>query len=209
MPMRAEHVAHGVAGRGLDLDHLGAPVGQQGGGRRGRHPHPELDHPEAGEGGEPVRAVGRSRRRHRSGRRRPARRRSSFTHLAGGVDGAARRRTRPPGAPCSWPSGSRLHPMISAPVTGAPGPEHHEGHAHLAQALVGDADHRRLADVRVPEQGVLDLGRVGVEAADDEHVLGPARRCAGSRRRRPPRGRRCAASRRRTAPAAVASGSSR
>ena len=36
-------------------------------------------------------------------------------------------------------------------------------------------------DVGVAQQGVLDLGRVGVEAADDEHVLRPARRCAGSR----------------------------
>ena len=30
------------------------------------------------------------------------------------------------------------------------------------------------------QQHVLDLGRVGVEAADDEHVLGRGRRCAGS-----------------------------
>jgi hypothetical protein len=31
-------------------------------------------------------------------------------------------------------------------------------------ALVGHADHRHLGDVRVVEQQVLDLGRVGVEA---------------------------------------------
>jgi hypothetical protein len=53
-------------------------------------------------------------------------------------------------------------------------PRHDKGHADLAQALVGDADHRRLGDVGVAQQRVLDLGRIGVEAADDEHVLGPA-----------------------------------
>ena len=60
-------------------------------------------------------------------------------------------------------------------------PGHDEGHADLAEPLVGDADHRRLLHVGVAQQVVLDLGRVGVEAADDEHVLGPARRSAGSR----------------------------
>ena len=44
----------------------------------------------------------------------------------------------------------------------------------LAHALVGHADHRDLTDRRVGEQHVLDLGRVHVEAADDDHVLQPA-----------------------------------
>ena len=55
-PDGAEDVAHGIAGTGLDLDHLGTPVGQEGGGGRRRHPHPQLDHPEVGQRGE---AVGR------------------------------------------------------------------------------------------------------------------------------------------------------
>ena len=44
-----EHAAHRVAGGRLDLDDLGAPVGQQRGGCRRRHPHAELDDPEVGE----------------------------------------------------------------------------------------------------------------------------------------------------------------
>ena len=47
---------------------------------------------------------------------------------------------------------------------------------------------------------VLDLGRVGVEAADDEHVLGAADDAQVAGARRSCRGRRCAASRRRRAP---------
>src|SRR5947209_14731369 len=46
-----------------------------------------------------------------------------------------------------------------------------ESHADLAHAVVGDADDRRLLDVRMAQESVLDLGRVNVEAADDEHVL--------------------------------------
>ena len=48
-----------------------------------------------------------------------------------------------------------------------------EGHAHLTQPVVGDADHRGLLHGGMPQQRVLDLGGVGVEAADDEHVLDP------------------------------------
>ena len=46
-----------------------------------------------------------------------------------------------------------------------------EGHAHLPEPLVGDADHRGLLHGGMAQQRVLDLGRVGVEAPDDEHVL--------------------------------------
>src|SRR6516164_2250545 len=52
---------------------------------------------------------------------------------------------------------------------GAPG--HHERLADLSHPLVGDADHGGLGDGRVLHQEPLDLGRVGVEPADDEHVL--------------------------------------
>ena len=50
----------------------------------------------------------------------------------------------------------------------------HEGHADLTHALVGNADHGRLGNVGMSEEDVLDLGRIGVEAADDEHVLAAA-----------------------------------
>ena len=60
---------------------------------------------------------------------------------------------------------------MSSPETSSG--HHDEGHAHLAQPLVGDADHRGLLHGGVPQQGVLDLGRVGVEPPDDEHVLDP------------------------------------
>ena len=62
--------------------------------------------------------------------------------------------------------------MISSPVTASDHDD--EGHADLAEALVGDADHRGLLDGGMAQQRVLDLGRVGVEAADDEHVLDPS-----------------------------------
>src|SRR3546814_18262130 len=52
-----------------------------------------------------------------------------------------------------------------------PGAEHDERHAHLAEAVVGHADDRGLRDVGVVEEQVLDLGGVGVEAADDEQVI--------------------------------------
>ena len=66
----------------------------------------------------------------------------------------------------------RLHSMMSSPET-SPGHDD-EGHAHLAEPLVGDADHRGLLHRWVPQQRVLDLGRVGVEPPDDEHVLDAA-----------------------------------
>ena len=63
--------------------------------------------------------------------------------------------------------------MTASGVTSVASRADDERHADLAQAFVGDADHRGLLDVGVAEEGVLDLGRVGVEAADDEHVLDP------------------------------------
>ncbi len=63
------------------------------------------------------------------------------------------------------------HELLAERSDVGAGPDHHEGAAHLTHALVGHADHRRLGHGGVAEQGALDLGRVGVEAADDEHVL--------------------------------------
>ena len=48
----------------------------------------------------------------------------------------------------------------------------------------------------VPDQHLLDLGRVDVEARDDDQVLGPVDEVELARRRRRRRCRRCAASRR-------------
>ena len=66
--------------------------------------------------------------------------------------------------------------------------------------VVGHADDRDLTDGRVLVDHVLDLGRVRVEAADDEHVLGAVGDARRSRGRSSPRRRRCAASRRRRSP---------
>ena len=49
-----------------------------------------------------------------------------------------------------------------------------EGHAHFTEALVGNTDDGRLANVGMTQQRVLDLGRIRVEAAHDEHVFEPA-----------------------------------
>ena len=51
------------------------------------------------------------------------------------------------------------------------GRHHDERQAHLAEARVGHPHHRHPADRGVGEEQVLDLGRVRVEAADDEHVF--------------------------------------
>src|ERR1019366_4174687 len=58
-------------------------------------------------------------------------------------------------------------------VDGGPGAGYDEGHAHLAEALVGDSNHGHLGEALVAEEQVLDLGRVGVDPADDEHVFLP------------------------------------
>ena len=47
--------------------------------------------------------------------------------------------------------------------------------ADLTHAIVGNAYHGDLPDGGVLVDHVLDLGRVRVEAADDEHVLGAVR----------------------------------
>ena len=60
--------------------------------------------------------------------------------------------------------------MDSARRCGA-GLRHHVRHADLAHALVGHADDGDLRDRRVRQHDVLDLGRVAVEPAHDEHVL--------------------------------------
>ena len=52
---RPEGPAHGVTRRRLDLDDVGAPVGQEGAGRRRGDPDPHLDDAQAGEGGEALR----------------------------------------------------------------------------------------------------------------------------------------------------------
>ena len=49
-----------------------------------------------------------------------------------------------------------------------------EGHAHLTEPLIWDADHRCLQHGGMAQQRVLDLCRVGIEASDDEHVLDAA-----------------------------------
>ncbi len=46
---RSEHATHRITGGRLDLDHVRAPVGEQGRGRRRGHPHPELDDAQVGE----------------------------------------------------------------------------------------------------------------------------------------------------------------
>src|SRR3954453_16255926 len=49
--------------------------------------------------------------------------------------------------------------------------QHHERLADLPEAVVGHTDHGGLSDSGMLQQETLDLSGVGVEAADDEHVL--------------------------------------
>ena len=53
------------------------------------------------------------------------------------------------------------------------GPEDHDGAHLLAQCRIGDADHGAVGHGGVLEQRRLDLHRVDVLAAPDDHVLGP------------------------------------
>src|SRR3954451_7608102 len=55
------------------------------------------------------------------------------------------------------------------------GPRDDHGLGHLAPALVGNADHRNVLDLRVLGQDTLDLGRIDVLAAADDHVLDAVR----------------------------------
>ena len=75
--------------------------------------------------------------------------------------------------------------------------------------VVGDADHGDVGDIRMREQQVLDLARIDVLAAADDHVLEPAFDAAGSRVRPSMPGRRCGTSRRRRSRSAVAVGFSK
>src|SRR6266568_6900609 len=50
----------------------------------------------------------------------------------------------------------------------------HVGGDHLTPGLVRDPDDGRLGDAGVVEQGILDLARVDVLTAPDDHVLDPA-----------------------------------
>ncbi len=60
------------------------------------------------------------------------------------------------------------------PVFGRGIAQHHHGHAGLAPALVGAAHHGALRHPGVLGQQLLDLGRVDVLPAGDDHVLGAA-----------------------------------
>ena len=65
-----------------------------------------------------------------------------------------------------------------------------------AEAVVGSADDRHLAHAGVAREDVLDLDRMDVLAARDDHVVDAGRRPRGRRRRRDARCRRCGTSRR-------------
>ena len=52
-------------------------------------------------------------------------------------------------------------------------PGHDHGVHLFAPALARDADDRALGDGRMLGEGVLDLGRIDVLAAGDDHVLDP------------------------------------
>src|SRR5262245_48666731 len=60
------------------------------------------------------------------------------------------------------------HPLGAEPRAG---PADYDGLHLLAVARVGHTDHRRLEDLRVRVEHLLDLTRVDVEAAADHHVL--------------------------------------
>ena len=53
------------------------------------------------------------------------------------------------------------------------GVELEDGGDPLAPLVVGQADDRAVEDRGVGQQGLLDLGRVDVEPAGDDHVLEP------------------------------------
>ena len=173
---RAEGAAHRVAVRRLHLDDVGAPVGQQRAGRRRGDPDAHLDHAQPGEGGQAGRSVRRrcacppviGRHARPAGGLVPE---HVLEHLAGGVE---RQRVHDLHDPGHLVVG-HLVPAPFDDVVARDVPGHDdEGHAHLAQPLIGDADHRGLLHGGVPQQRVLDFGGVGVEAPDDEHVLDPA-----------------------------------
>ena len=67
-------------------------------------------------------------------------------------------------------TGVRDHRLFVEPGIG---PRHQEGSAHLAESLVGHADHRAVHHTVQAGQHLLDLGGVDIEAAADVHVLEP------------------------------------
>ena len=87
-----------------------------------------------------------------------------------------------------------------------PGCGDDHGHADLAHDLVATGDHGDVGDRRVRRQHRLDLERVDVVAAADEHLLGAAGQAEQAPLVDQGRGRRCGASRR-AAPRRCASGS--
>ena len=71
------------------------------------------------------------------------------------------------------PIRSLTNAISSAGSTLLPGAQLDHGGDPLAPLLVRQPDHRAVLDGRVRHQRLLDLGRVHVEAAGDDHVLGP------------------------------------
>ena len=71
------------------------------------------------------------------------------------------------------PMRSLTNAVTSAGVDAGARPQLEDGGDPLAPLLVGQPDHGAVLDVRVRHQRLLDLGRVDVEAAGDDHVLGP------------------------------------
>ena len=75
-----------------------------------------------------------------------------------------------PRAACTWRDARRGRQEGRPRSKSCPRRRGH-GSADLAPLLVGHADQRGLGDARVGEHHRLDLGRVDVLAAGDEHVL--------------------------------------
>ena len=65
-----------------------------------------------------------------------------------------------------------VHDQLVRRDAGA-GPDRHDRVHRLAPAVVGDPEHGRFHDLLVLGQGVLDLDRVHVLGAGDDHVLEP------------------------------------
>ena len=90
--------------------------------------------------------------------------------VMGAVGGEA---AAPPGAgggpEHARPFGGSMHGALGS--SGKCLLEHHHGHDGLAPLLVGYADDRHLGDCGVFVEDVLDLGRIDVDTARDEHVL--------------------------------------
>src|SRR6185437_12668290 len=56
-------------------------------------------------------------------------------------------------------------------VDGFAAASYHVGLCHLAESVVRHAHDGHLGDTGMGQHDALDLGREGVEASDDEHVL--------------------------------------